>query len=187
MIWSAHEAEQDLLSGTVLSGELRGDTDGAPVVGVFINDLSAAKIAYYQQMDVELTAQTCHADGTQDLTMSVTLRSGAPEAPEDLPESLVGTGRVVDKGDMRSNLLVYAPTGGRITEVRADDGDPGALPQIHDGLVVAARLVILAPGESVTTEVDITTGPGYTAPAMLRTTPGPGVEKFLTSTLTCVD
>src|SRR5690606_24959444 len=51
-VWSAHENEQALLSGTVLSGELRGDNGvGGPVVGVFVNDLSAAKIAYYQEMD----------------------------------------------------------------------------------------------------------------------------------------
>src|SRR5699024_11138013 len=50
IVWSAHEEEQDLLAGTVLSGELRGDTGhGAPVVGVYVNDLSAAKIAYYQR------------------------------------------------------------------------------------------------------------------------------------------
>ncbi|MEE6289272.1 DUF4012 domain-containing protein [Georgenia sp. MJ173] len=187
MIWSAHEAEQGLLSGTVLSGELRGDLDGAPVVGVYVNDLSAAKIAYYQHMDVELTAQTCHPDGTQDLTMSVTLTSAAPEDAADLPVSLVGTGRVVDKGDMRSNLLVYAPTGGRITDVRAAEGDPGVLPQIHNDLVVAARRVALEPGESATTEVDITTGPGYTLPAILRTTPGPGGDNFSATAWTCVE
>src|SRR5699024_4355679 len=117
LAWSAHEAEQDLLSGTVLSGELRGDDGhGAPVVGVYINDLSEAKIAYYQQMDVDLVAEQCHANGAQDLVVTVTLTSNVPDGAADLPNSLVGAGRIVPKGDMRSNLLVYAPTGGRITD-----------------------------------------------------------------------
>lgn len=184
--WSAREPEQELLSGTVLSGELRGDDGhGAPVVGVFVNDLSAAKVGYYQQMDVELTTTQCHANGAQDITLSVTLSSQVPEGAEDLPVSLVGTGRVVPKGDMRSNLLVYAPTGGRITDVRDPDGEVEAVPQVHEGQVVLGRRVELSPGDSVTTEVDITTGPGFTDEALLRLTPGPKSESYASSTFEC--
>lgn len=184
--WSAHEEEQQLLAGTVLSGELRGDDgSGSPVVGVYLNDLSAAKVAYYQRMDVELVTERCHANGAQDLTLRIALASGAPEDAADLPAAVVGAGNVVAPGDMRSNLLVYAPTGGRITDVRDPDGEVEVLPQVHDGQVVVGRRVTLAPGETVTTEVDITTGPGFTGDALLRTTPGPGGGKFSSSALTC--
>lgn len=186
LVWSAHEEEQELLSGTMLSGELRGDDGrGAPVVGVYVNDLSGAKIAYYQRMEVEMEAQQCHANGNQDLTLTITLSSDAPEGAAVLPPSLVGDGDAVDEGDMRSNLLVYAPTGGRITDMRDPDGTVDAFPQIHDGQVVAARRVYLSPGESVTTQVDITTGAGFTEDAVLRMTPGPGGESFVSSALTC--
>ena len=185
-VWSAHEPEQALLSGTVLSGELRGDDgNGSPVVGVYVNDLSAAKIAYYQRMDVELVATKCHDNGAQDLTVTVTLTSEVPEGAAELPPSLVGLGEVVPQGDMRSNLLVYAPTGGRITDVRDPAGEVEVLPQVHDDQVVVGRRVPLSPGESVTTEIDITTGTGFTGAALLRTTPGPGGETFASSALTC--
>ncbi len=186
LAWSAHAGEQELLSGTVLSGELRGDNgDGAPVVGVYVNDLSAAKIAYYQHMDVTLESTQCHANGAQDLTVTVTLSSDVPEGAATLPESLVGGGGAVPKGSMRSNLLVYAPTGGRITDVRDPEGEVEAFPQVHEGQVVAGRRVVLAEGESVTTVIDITTGPGYAHDPILRMTPGPGGERFTSSTLTC--
>ncbi|PYF95940.1 Type II secretory pathway, pseudopilin PulG [Georgenia satyanarayanai] len=187
LVWSAHDQEQELLSGTTLSGELRGDDGhGAPVVGVYVNDLSAAKIAYYQRMEVEVEAQQCHANGNQDLTVSVTLTSDVPDGAADLPDSLAGNGRVVDKGDMRSNLFVYAPTGGRITDVRDPDTEAvGAFPQVHDQQVVVGRRVNLSPGDSVTTQFDITTGPGFTGDAVLRMTPGPGSERYVSSTLTC--
>lgn len=185
-VWSAHEEEQELLSGTMLSGELRGDDGrGAPVVGVYVNDVSGAKIAYYQRMEVEMEAQQCHANGNQDLTLTITLASDAPEDAADLPASLVGDGDAVEEGDMRSNLLVYAPTGGRITDMRDPEGTVDAFPQIHDGQVVAARRVYLSPGDSVTTQVDITTGAGFTEDAVLRMTPGPGGESFVSSALTC--
>lgn len=184
--WSAHENEQALLAGTVLSGDLRGDDGhGRPVVGVYVNDLSAAKVGYYQRMDVQVEAQQCYPDGNQDLTVTVTLTSEVPEDAQSLPASLVGSGRVVPQGDMRSNLLVYAPTGGRITEVRDPAGDVQVLPQIHEGQVVVGRRVQLSPGQSVTTELDITSGPGYGQDTLLRMTPGPGDERFDSSTLTC--
>ncbi|WP_454085393.1 DUF4012 domain-containing protein [Georgenia sp. Marseille-Q6866] len=186
LVWSAHEEEQELLSGTMLSGELRGDDGhGAPVVGVYVNDVSGAKIAYYQRMEVEMEAQQCHANGNQDLTLTITLTSDAPEDAADLPASLVGDGDAVEEGDMRSNLLVYAPTGGRITDMRDPEGTVDAFPQIHGGQVVAARRIYLSPGDSVTTQVDITTGPGFTEDAALRMTPGPGDERFISSALTC--
>ncbi len=186
LVWSARENEQALLAGTVLSGELRGDDDnGAPVVGVYVNDVSAAKIAYYERMDVTVEPQQCHADGTQELTVTVTLSSEAPEDAADLPVSLAGTGETVPKGDVRSNLLVYAPTGGRITEVRDPDREARTLPQIHNGQVVVARQIQMSPGESVTTELKISTGPGFTEDVLVRTTPGPGSERYTTSALTC--
>lgn len=187
LVWPAREDEQALVSGTMLSGELRGDDGrGAPVVGVYLNDLSEAKIAYYQRMEVEVEARQCHANGNQDLTVTVTLSSDVPDEVSDFPPSLVGAGRIVDEGDMRSNLLVYAPTGGRITDVRdPETDDVGAFPQIHDQQVVVARRVNLSPGDSVTTQFDITTGPGFTGDAVLRMTPGPGDERHISSLLTC--
>ncbi|WP_152190666.1 DUF4012 domain-containing protein [Georgenia satyanarayanai] len=186
-VWSAHEDEQELLSGTSLSGELRGDDGrGAPVVGVYVNDLSEAKIAYYQRMEVEIEAKQCHANGNQDLTVTVTLASDVPDDAPDLPPSVVGAGRIVEEGDMRSNLLVYAPTGGRITDVRDPNADEvGAFPQVHDQQVVVGRRVSLSPGDSVITQFDITTGPGFTEDAVLRTTPGPGGERYISTALTC--
>lgn len=184
--WSAHQDEQELLDGTVLSGELRGDDgNGAPIVGVYVNDVSAAKIAYYQEVDVELRSEQCHANGAQDLVVTVTLASDVPEDASELPDSLAGAGDYVAKGDMRTNLLVYAPTGGRITDVRDPDGEATVLPQVHDGQAVVARQVLLPAGQSVTTEIDITTGAGLSQDPVLRMTAGPGNERFTSSTLTC--
>ncbi|MFC4553884.1 DUF4012 domain-containing protein [Georgenia faecalis] len=185
LVWSAHPEEQELLAGTVLSGELRGHAGDSPVVGVYLNDLSGAKVAYYQRMDATVTAATCRPDGSQDLTLAVTLSNDAPAGAADLPVSLVGNGDAVEPGGMRSNVLVYAPTGGRITDVRASNGEPDVLPQIHDDLVVAARRIVLSPGETVTTEYDITTGPGLDGEVDLRLTPGPGDGKFTSSGSQC--
>ena len=45
-VWSSHSEEQARIAGTVLSGELRGSRDGAPVVGFYLNDGTGSKIGY---------------------------------------------------------------------------------------------------------------------------------------------
>ena len=70
MVWSSHPKEQALLSGTVLSGELVGVDGTSPVIGVYLNDGTAAKIGYYLRTDVVATATKCHPDGSQSVHVS---------------------------------------------------------------------------------------------------------------------
>ena len=90
MAWSAREDEQALLSGTVLSGELVGVQGDSPVVGVYLNDGSAAKIGYYLRTDVAATSIQCRTDGSQALTVTVTLTNTAPANAATLPPYLTG-------------------------------------------------------------------------------------------------
>jgi hypothetical protein len=64
MVWSAHKDEQALLSGTVLSVELVGVEGKSPVIGVYLNDGSAAKIGYYLRSDVVATPTGCRPLGS---------------------------------------------------------------------------------------------------------------------------
>ena len=73
MVWSSHPEEQKLLSGTVLSGELVGADHDSPVIGVYLNNSSTAKIGYYLRMDVVATSRTCHPDGSQSVSVRATL------------------------------------------------------------------------------------------------------------------
>ena len=85
MVWSAHKDEQALLSGTVLSGELVGVRGKSPVIGVYLNDGSAAKIGYYLRTDVVATPTGCRPGGAQTVNVKVTLTNTAPANAADLP------------------------------------------------------------------------------------------------------
>ncbi|WP_298462485.1 DUF4012 domain-containing protein [uncultured Cellulomonas sp.] len=169
MVWSAHPQEQSLLSGTAVSGELVGVRGDSPVLGVYLNDGSAAKMGYYLRRDVTVTSTGCTADGAQALTASVTLTSTAPADAADLPPYLTGT--LLPAGELRTNVLVYAPSGGSVESVRVTGADPGVFAQTHDGLAVVGKTVQLKPGESVRIDLDVVTGPGQTGDAVVRTTP----------------
>ena len=170
MVWSAHPDEQAVLSGTVLSGELVGVQGDSPVIGVYLNDGTASKIGYYLRTDVVATSAQCRLDGSQEVNVKVTLTSTAPADAADLPP-YISSGDVVPKGEVRMNVLLYAPLGGRVDDVRVSPGSPGVFSQTHDGLAVVGRTVQLKPGESVVIDYDIATGSGQSGAPVLRVTP----------------
>ncbi|MCO7271650.1 DUF4012 domain-containing protein [Cellulosimicrobium cellulans] len=176
LVWSARAAEQDLLAGTVLSGELEGRrTDPAggptsPVVGVYLNATTASKTGYYLDSTVAVDDVTCRPDGSQTFTVHVTLASTLTRAEAaELPEYVLGAG---GDGTIRTNLLVYAPQGGGIRGASTGEGEPGLFAQVHDGLVVGARSVALAPGESATYEYEVVSGKNQRGSVSVRKTPG---------------
>jgi hypothetical protein len=185
MIWSAHSVEQSLIEGTTLSGELVGEVGGSPVIGVYVNDRSAAKIGYYQQVEVEVTSDACRPNGTRQMTFAVTVSSEVPGNFAELPKYLSGGGRSVPEGNVRSDLLVYAPTGGRIVDARSSDDSVTYTPRVHDGLVVGTHKLELAPGSSITLEYDIEVDVKLYGPAVIRLTPGPRGGTSETSTSPC--
>lgn len=170
MVWSSHEDEQRLIAPTVVSGELVGARGESPVIGVFFNDGSQSKIGYYLKADVTATVNTCLEDGSQDITVRVELTSTAPPDAATLPPYISG-GRVLPAGEMRTNVLVYAPEGGFVDDVRVEGAEPGVHSQMHEGLAVVGKTVVLAPGAGVILEYDIRTGPNHGGDPALRITP----------------
>lgn len=182
MVWSSVREEQDLLEGTVLSGELRGQIGDSPLVGIYVHDTSGAKIAYYQQVDAEVAATATLTDGSQVLSVTVTVSSQVPAEVESLPPSLTGGGNIVPVGTIRSEISVYAPTNGRILSATSTDPDSRHRSHLHNGLVVGTYVVTLEPGESVNLEFTVESGPGQFGDPVARITPGPDVDQFVART-----
>ena len=170
MVWSAYADEEALLTGTVLGGELTGVRGDAPVIGVYFNDGSQSKMGYYLAADVNAATTQCRPDSSQAVTVRVGLTSTAPPDAASLPTYISG-GRTVPAGQMRMNVLVYAPAGGLIDDVRVEGAEPGVHSQAHEGLNVVGKTIVLAPGQSVVLEYDLVSGQGQRAEPMLRTTP----------------
>jgi len=170
LVWSAHQKEQALLSGTVLSGELVGVQGDSPVIGVYLNDGTAAKIGYYLRTDVAATPTGCRADGSQTVSVKVTLTNTAPADAADLPP-YIASGHAIPKGQVRTNVLLYAPTGGRVDDVHVIGADQGVFSQTHNGLAVVGKTVQLKPGQRVVIDYNLLTGKGQPGIPVLRVTP----------------
>jgi hypothetical protein len=172
LVWSAHQPEQDLLADTVLSGRLRGEDHGAPVVGVYLNDGSGAKISYYLDYSVHAETAACLPEGRREIDVTLDLESTAPEDAADLPPYVAGTAMRVPPGTARTNVAVYAPEGGWIEDARLDGEPVGVASYVHEGLNVALVTVDLEPGEATSLEVTVVTGAEQATPVQLRVTPG---------------
>lgn len=137
---------------------------------MFFNDGTQSKIGYYLQADVSATTTQCLEDGSQQVTVTVALTSTAPQNAADLPPYISG-GQVLPAGQIRTNVLLYAPEGGWVDTVRVEGAEPGVHSQFHDGLAVAGKTMVLAPGEQVVVEYDVRTGPDQPGAPVLRVTP----------------
>ncbi len=181
MVWSEVESEQDHIRGTVLSGELRGAVPTAaggvaPEVGVYLNMSTAGKVGYYLRTTATVEDATERPDGSQEFVLRVRLENTLSEGrADDLPRYVLGSGP--EDGTIRTNLLVYAPLNGGIREARSvNSGAEGVLAQEHDGIVVGARTVTVAPGEMQELEYRIVSGKGQRGNVRVRLTPGSAVD-----------
>lgn len=174
LMWSSDPREQDIVSGTSLSGELAGERDGAPVVGVYLNDASATKMSYYLDYSVTVNGLGCVADGVRRLSTTVDIASTAPPEAVGFPPYLAGQGQIMP-GHAVTNVLVYSPAWGRIDSVTVDGEEyPFMGLYTHEEMDVAQVTIDLGPGESRQIVVDMQTGgEGQDEVTEISLTPGP--------------
>jgi hypothetical protein len=174
LLWSAHPEEEQEIAGTVLAGTLPADDGPKPTAGVFLNDGSGAKLDYYLTHSATLAVGDCMEDGTVELRLKVTLGSKAPSS--GLPASVLGLGLSGDPYTVRTNLMVFSPSGGGLVDTSVD----GAAVEIGTGVerdrTVGVVTVDLPPGATKTVEVslltDVLPSTGAVLTPELRTTPG---------------
>lgn len=185
MVWSADDDEQALLSGTVLAGELRGVAGDSPVVGVFLNDGTQAKVGYYLDVQGGVESLACSPDGSQELRLEMEFTYAPPEDVEELPEYLLGLDEIVRPGEFRTNALLYLPKNARMSDLRID-GEPGHLHvQVHEGVTVGVVTWDFVPGQKRTIAASITTKPGQVGDVVLRTTPTAGGFQNVSALSSC--
>jgi hypothetical protein len=155
LLWSARPAEQRLISGTVLAGELPTDDGEHPVVGVFLNDGSGAKLGYYLTQAAEVSVGERRADGRCEIRVRVTLGSTAPA--RGLPASVLGMGLAGDPYTVRTHVSIFSPAGGALERVRLDGAPASVGTGIERDRAVGIITVDLAPGTSRTVEATLLT------------------------------
>ncbi|WP_182113094.1 DUF4012 domain-containing protein [Actinotalea sp. JY-7876] len=173
-VWSAHEAEQEVLAASPAGGAFFG-AGAAHDAGVFLDDGTGTKLGYFLETDVRITCQEAASDGgSARATVAVVLTSTVPADPSVLPPYMrfYGAPELSD-GVVTTNLTVYGPVGGGVADLRRGAAALGAARAEEAGRQAAVVPVVLAPGESVTVEAAVDLPPGQTALGAWRT---PGLD-----------
>ena len=169
-VWSAHEGEQQRISGTTIAGELQSNPAHS-VTGVYFNDATMGKMDWYLKREVTSTYDKTYPSGAKQYTIHIKLTNTADAAKVNAAPDLLrgydhnGNPRT---GEIETVLYVYAPDEGRIVDW-TQDFDQFA---VHDGLTVGVKTVTLRPGESFETTVHVLASPTADENEMiLRQTP----------------
>jgi len=157
LMWSTHPEEQEQIAGTAVAGTLPGDDKDNPTVGVFLNDGTGAKLGYYLTQEAKLETGGCAADGSRELRLKVTIGSSAPAS--GLSPSVTGLALAGEPGTIRTNVMVFSPTGGTIADVNLDGTEFEVGTGVEHGRAVAVATVDLPPGARSTISFTVITGP----------------------------
>lgn len=165
-IWSSHPAEQKLLSNQKIGGAISGPSVPAAAFGVYFNDATGAKMDYYVKRTVQLE-QHCPKNGYGEYTARIILTNTAPaDSATSLPKYVTGNGVFgITPGNVATNVVVYGPAQARTQAARLDGTGIPVSSYTHAERPVGMTPVQLAPGQTVTVEVDfskvVQTGPAH--------------------------
>jgi len=170
LVWSAHDEEQARLTGTPVAGEVTGRDGGSPVVGVYLNDGSGAKMSWYLDTAVAAAVEQCAADGTRTVGVDLTLTNTGPRGGAGLPSYVLGS--YLDRpGNVRTNYDLYAPAGGTLEGLTVDGEETEVFEARYRGLDVASWTVELEPGASTTVHATFSVPADLPGPVLVSTTP----------------
>ncbi|WP_120493215.1 DUF4012 domain-containing protein [Microbacterium phyllosphaerae] len=152
-IWSAHEEEEALLSGTSLGGAIPTD-DTETHVGVLFNDTTGGKMDYYTDATISTSIGTCEGQPTTQVT--VTWTNDAPaDAATSLPPYVTADGFYgVPAGSTRTLITVYGPEGATPSHIDRDGKEESVQTALLGSRSAVQHEVLLAPGETSTITVE---------------------------------
>lgn len=172
-LWSAVPAEQELIAQTSLAGIPPASDDEAVYTGVYLEDLTRAKMDYYLETKVELRDARCTKQGAE-YVVAVTLTSTAPlDAATSLPDYVTAGGRFgTAPGDIATRVVLHGPLGASL--LGATDGEDLAVKAVTDptGRLYAQTDVTLEPGQTSQLVFTIVAPKAAEVPPKLVTTPG---------------
>jgi len=167
MVWSSHDDEQEVIGTTGIAGTFPADGGASPNVGVYFGDATGSKLQYYFDFTPVATASRCLEGGRQEITVRTTLSSSVPDG---LPIAVTGYSEPV--GVMKLFGWMYAPFGGRFTDIRLGDEKVPITTATLDGRAETSVPITLTPGQTTTLVATMVTGPGQRGDGVLSTTPG---------------
>lgn len=172
LVHSFDPAEQAVLGGSTIAGELPSEATDQPQVGVYLNDATGSKMSYYLDYRATVTATSCR-NGRQQLSGDFAIGSHTPAHAGSLPVSITGGAyHGIPAGSQLVAADVYGPVGGSMRDFVLDGKKLSVPVMRYRGRPVASLALYFDPGQQLDLTWAMTTGPGQTGDADVRVTPG---------------
>lgn len=172
LVWSADEAEEQLLVETPLAGLMPQSDGERSGFGVFLNDGTAAKMSYYLDAVFRASSTVCRNDGRPEFTVGATLTSNAPADAASLPDYITGAGVAgVPLGNVRTLVQMVLPPDALVTSAFVDGEPVEASTNLLNDQMVATFETELAPGQSVDVAIEVLGDLGASETIELEHTP----------------
>lgn len=170
-LWMANDIHQDIIKEVGASGHLSRD-EANPVLGVYVNDHTTAKYAYYLNVVTQIGDKIQNGDGSYSYFVTTKLINTANyKTIRSAPHYISGTNpekKTIDT--MIERPIVLAPAGGTITNMDLD-GDGGMIEGTLYGFNCWTGTINLRCGQTATLTYTVTTSTNAARDLVLDTTP----------------
>ena len=169
--WMANPDEEAIMQDLGISGALETDPS-KPVLGVYINDATWAKMGWYLDLRTTIDEGTKNADGSMTYRATTTLGNTiTSDEAALLRKGIVGDrAEAPSRGSMFSQVALFPPAGGSITNVMVSDGYSSWYMPLY-GFDVAFAHVWTEPQQTTRITYTVSTAPEAAEPLVIRMSP----------------
>lgn len=170
-IWMADPDEEAIMQELGISGALEADPS-RPVLGVYINDTTWAKIGWYLDLKTTVDEGLQNDDGSMTYQAVTTVHNAITQDEVSyLPTLICGSRENAPAaGSMNTQLVVFAPAGGSISDMVVSDGS-GTWHRSLYGFDVGFAHFWTNPESTTTITYTVTTSPEAREPLTIRMSP----------------
>ena len=156
LAWSENADEEAAFNELGIAGALPTDP-AKPQTGVYVNNYSFSKLDYYLDLNATRGDAVQNPDGTVSYAMRVDMKNTmSAEEEANLPAYVkANNGTAASKSQEILYLYLYAPAGGKVSDVKLSNG-VSLKEGTHKGLQVMYNEVRMKPGESIQVTYTVT-------------------------------
>ena len=171
-VWMANPDEEMIMKELGVSGALETDSSKQPVLGVYVNDATWAKMGWYLDLRTQLGESVQNADGTITYRVTTTVHNVISTSDaETLRAWIVGKREdAPTRGSMYTQLSFYPPAGGRVEDLTVSDGSKTWYASIY-GFDVGFAHFWTDPEKTTTVTYSVTTASNPSGPLAVRMSP----------------